>query len=258
MPFTPPAIDYATNPTALHVEAKIRGAAWWPDDSEEQTIAQHIAAIALRSSIQRFLKIVKWRPFLSSGDEEEARYFNVIDSQGRIMLGEGLLSLDSLTISGTSYTLNENVFLEPSNAEAKGQPYTHLQLWPAYRNYYNNQNEYSRGYSLKPRSIVVTGEWGQYREWPEDAYQAIIDRSAYFVLLTVNNPQEVASVSEDGYITTYDLVGPIDPKKAADIWPTATQFETVAQSYAKKPPKAQALETGLHSHNLSRSYLPIP
>lgn len=255
-----PEIDYTTPPTAESVEAKIKGANWWPSDPDQIEVARYVATLAIQGSLQRFLRIVRWEPFISSG-EDEARYYNKITPDGKINLGEGLLSLTSLTVLNRVYTLNETVYLEPSNAQSKNKPYTSLHLWSDnFGSAYGDDYEYNYGYAsgnwreLRPRSIVVTGKWGYTLEWPADAYDAIIARAAAITLSSVNQESELSGISQDGYSEQYDLVGPIDQKKALEEW--GKYFDAIAASYTKPTSGPRTLNTSPNAARNMRRYLP--
>lgn len=245
-------LSYARDPGALDVEVKIRGANWWPSDEDQIKAAQFIADMAVRGSIARFLKIVRWEPFICSGEVEE-RYFNRVDEQGRIELGEGLLDLASVTIMGRSYTVNETVFAQPDNARTKRKPYTSLLLWPLG---WGSQGCYEwREREMRPRSIVVTGKWGYAFEWPEDAYDAIVSRAAAITLSSVNQESDLAGISQDGFSEQYDLVGPVDQKTALSFW--GKEFDDIAKSYARSTPGPRSLNTGSSAARNARNVLPI-
>lgn len=256
MAYTVPQADYTTPPNANEVENQIRSANWWPQDAAQEAASRYIARLAIDGTIQRIKRLVRWNPFISDGTVAE-RYLQRIDEQGRIALGEGLLSLESVTILGRAYTLNENIFCEPQNARfgTDPKPYTHLQLWPANYGYSENLT-FRHARELKPRSIVVRGTWGQFDKWPADLYHAAVDRAAGVTLSAVNQEQELASLSQDSFSEQYDLVGPIDQKRALDFW--GQVFEGVVKTYAKPTPSAQSVSTSPNDARLRRNnFLPL-
>lgn len=257
-----PSPDYSAPPTALDVERKIRGANWWPQDEGQIALAQYAAEVAVRGATRRFLSLVRWEPFLSSG-EIETRYFRHIDEEGIIQLGDGLLASESNAVTvkvlGRAYALNQNAFLLPDNARVQRKPYTAIQLWPANAGYGGWLND---GYppgprELRPRAIEVTGEWGYCSVWPEDAWEAILSTAGRITLAAVNQESELSSISEDGYSEAYDLVGPIDQKTALGQWGEVMSLKDVAAKYSKKGLGAMTLNTGAAAARNARSYLPL-
>jgi len=153
----------------------------------------YLAAInALGSAVAEWEERTCWQPFLSSG-QDSARVFDgpgaeILDLDG------GLLSLTSLTISGTAYTQNQQFTLGPQDAAARGRPFTYLDFGlPAYSQ--------GGGYGLLSggflgfvpmgrRSIAVVGQWGRCNALPGDARQAVLTRAAEMLY-----PQRVAAMT---------------------------------------------------------------
>lgn len=258
-----PAPDYSAPPTALDVEEKIRGANWWPEDAGQISLARKAAEIAVRGATTRFLQLVRWEPFLSTGITE-TRYYRHIDEEGRVQLGDGLLASAALgatvKVLGRAYTLNQNVFLLPENAPRKRKPYTAIQLWPANAGYGGWGGD-NMGYpdgprELRPHAIKVTGKWGYCDVWPQDAWEAILSTAGRIALAAVNQESELSGISEDGFSEQYDLVGPIDQKTALGQWGVVLSLKDVAASYAKPlTAGAMTLNTGAASGRNARQYL---
>lgn len=218
---TPP-IDYSQSPSAEHVEILLRAANYWPTDNDQIDGALLQAQINIAGAVAQFERRTGWHPFVSSGVISEIRRFSATDPYGVLDLRGGLLTLTSLTIGGSARTINENVWALPANASNITEPYTQLQIYGSYG--------HLNGY-VKPNQIVVTGEWGRFRLWPADAWQAVLREAALQTLTTTNQEQDMGSISEDGFSESYDLVGPIDPKTIAKMWPD--EFEKAVQRFRR-------------------------
>lgn len=130
-------------------------------------------AKALAWAIARWQRRTKWQPFLSDGQQHTYNYDPAAPRQlGRTMLvwkggaqllelRQGLISLTSLTIDTTAYTVGTDFWLRPDGAPERGRPYEYIEFgMPVY-----GQDE----------GIAITGVWGFALQVPDDAFEDILD-----------------------------------------------------------------------------------
>lgn len=199
-----PTINYTKWPTPDDLEQFLIGANVWPSEDDQVASARRQAEASLSGAVSDLEVGTGYYPFLA-GDEDETRPFTVVDEQGYLDLEGGLLSLTSVTVSGTAQTLNQQVFLEPTNAPSRRRPYEQLLFTSPY--------SVGGGAVYRRRNaILVTGIWGFCTQIPPDVWNAVLRKGAHTTLTSTNQDPDAASLSEDGFNVQFDPVGVIDPK----------------------------------------------
>ncbi len=135
-------------------------------------------------ALSEFEEATGYWPFIA-GSESTERDFAHPDSN-ILDLGSGLVSLDSLTINGQAYTLNQQFTLKPQNAASNGKPYTYIDFG---RHHYGGgyPGLYDGGYSAwggsNSQPIAVTGVWGFClpSAVPAQVIQALIRKAAAII-----------------------------------------------------------------------------
>jgi len=147
---------------------------------------------AADSAASAWENAVRWFPFLEDGSDV-ARTYDPPEER-LLKLGAGLMTCTSVTVGGTTYTLNQNYWLRPTNALIKGQVYTEIEF---FRTLYlpNIRN-----------TIIVTGKWGRTATVPADVKQALLCKAAALLM-----PQVLAKISGGG-VSEARLEGAITEK----------------------------------------------
>ena len=205
----PVVIEYTQWPTPDDVVGQMIGGRYWPSDANERVYNYVSATAGLASAVSEFERLTGWEPFLADNRAvglTEVRFFDAPDPGGYLDLSAGLLDLVSVSVHGTAYTLDQNVYLRPSNGARQNKPYTQLQF-----------PYLPHSYIARPNVIAVTGRWGRFREVPPDVWFAILRYAQYLTLTSGNQDQDVASWSEDGFSEGLDTVGPLDPKTISPL-----------------------------------------
>jgi hypothetical protein len=116
--------------------------------------------------------------------------------------------VSAVVVNGTTLTANTQYWLQPRNSTAQGVGYTKIQLrthW-AFIGFH------------QPGMISVTGVWGRVDEVPGDVWAACLQMAGLITLTQVENGQNIASISQDGFSKALDVVGTIQQKDLASIW----------------------------------------
>lgn len=214
------AIDYTAWPTATQVYGQLVGGNYWPEDETQQEQNFVAATAAINSAVSEFERRTGWDPFLATSSTTEVRTFDAPYHDGYLDLEGGLLTLTSVTVSGTAQVLDTNVFLRPSNAVRRGMPYTQLQF-P-----YLGHTLYGL-----PNRIAVTGKWGRVTTLPADVWFAVLRYAQVLTLTSGNQDQDITSWSEDGFSEQLDTVGVIDPKTVLNYLPK--EYERAIQVWKR-------------------------
>ena len=101
-----------------------------------------------------------WNPFEGAAG---TRYFTA-DGYNTLFLDQGLLSLTSVTIDGTTYAVNDDFYLYPANASTDGIPYRELL-------FVSNISSLMNG-------VVIVGTWGRMATYDSSATEAILAGAA--------------------------------------------------------------------------------
>lgn len=104
-----------------------------------------------------------WRPFLAQAGQ--SRRFDAPWAARTLELSGGLLSLTTLTVDDDARTLDEDFWLGPENAAAKGLPYTFVEFA-------------GRAVASARRGIEITGDWGRMETLTDDIWQAVLHYGA--------------------------------------------------------------------------------
>ena len=205
---------YTSYPTAADVEALLKSAKYWPEDSDATAVAlaREQAAIAAAGAAREFENRTGWLPFLAKA-EPTARVFDATSGEGVLELGAGLLPepapVVSLTEGSSVYQEGKSYWLQSANAPDQGLPYTRLQFVHSLFG--------GRVWSY-PNRITITGRWGYCAQLPPDVWVAIQKKAGVEVLASIENLQSIASISQDGFSKAYDIVGIITQKDVLDRW----------------------------------------
>lgn len=206
--------SYTSYPAAADVEALLKSAKYWPEDSDATAVAfaREQAAIAASGAAVEFERRTGWLPFLAKA-EPTARMFDATTGEGVLELGGGLLPspapVATLTAGGATYQENISYWLQPASAPDQGLPYTRLQFVHSLFG--------GRVWST-PNRITITGRWGYAATVPPDVWVALQKKAGVEVLASIENLQSIASISQDGFSKAYDVVGIITQKDVLDRW----------------------------------------
>lgn len=218
--------DYTAPPTAADIELLLRGTVWWPpeDETEQQQAATEQAILNAAGAAAEFERLTGWDPFVPARplNEAETRYFDASDAYGVLDLEGGLLTLAAVSVGGATRVLDSDYWLQPANARRRDRPYRSLKFRFA---------AYGAQRPGQLNRIAVTGLWGYRLEWPADAWRSVLRYGALQTLTTVNQEQDLASISEDGFSESRDVVGVIDPKTVLNEWPK--EFQNAVRQYRR-------------------------
>lgn len=180
------------------------------------TAAQELLDLsgALTAAVERWEEMTHYWPFLSTGNANETRYFEgpngyILDIDGGLItftsLSSGLVyeagGTNSLS-AGTARTNYQDIRLHPTNAAAKGKPWTTIEL----------------GWSPNGGLIAVTGEWGYCNDanLPESARRAVMAIAADWLM-----PQ-ISMLMSNGALVELERGDErkkwADPGKMAESW----------------------------------------
>lgn len=157
-----------------------------------QTTTLALAAKAVGAAILDFESRTGWEPFLSTG-ADTTRYFDppgkdpgLRSTGGRILdVNAGLLSVTTLTTgitftsTGTALVAEQDFILGRYNAAAEGYPYDYVEFRSSFW-----LERFAIPVGRGPKSISIAGRWGYCSSIPDDAYTAILFKSAMFLAQT--------------------------------------------------------------------------
>lgn len=122
------------------------------------------------------------RRFLAGSSE--ARYFDPPTSGRTLFLDYEATAISSVTLGGSTLTLNSNYWLLPYNYSAEGVPINRIDF---------------AAYFFTPilagnrRSIVVTGTWGYGATIPESVWQAMVLQAQLQLLPAIREAQNTGA-----------------------------------------------------------------
>lgn len=225
-------MPFVAYPTPADVEALIRSAGYWPTSSAKQSLALIQAQIGAEAAKDEFEHLTGWTPFLADEAATE-REFDTVDTRGYIDFEGGALEIESVTINGTPLVFRTGYRPQPVNAISRKEAFTGIEVGSRFGGY----SSYAYGSSgLNP--FIVSARWGRVDEIPGDVWQAIQQRAALIVLTQIDNLQNIASLSQDGFSKAYDVVGTITQKDLAaggiggeGVW--GKNFALIAQRWTR-------------------------
>lgn len=226
------ALDLTRYPNGDDIVDRMKAVDFWPHDAGDQAYGQIQADINAAAAATDFENQTGWAPFLSPADfAVETRTFEFYDEYalrralagGVLVLNGGLLELTGCTVNGTTQTIGQSVYLRPSDALNRRRPYTNL-FFPFFL--------YNRHSSFRHLNIQVTGRWGFCTTVPADAWYAIASFGAANSLADINVIQDTASISQNGFSKSWDIVGTITPKDLLAEWPK--QYKKVVDAYRRQ------------------------
>lgn len=212
--------DYSQDPTALDVELLLKSAKFWPvggDSDAPVLLAREQADTTVKAAVREFQNRTGHRPFVAK-QTATTRYFQSTDFNGYLDFNRNAVSIESVTVGGTTYTQDSTWFADPINAEDDDVPYSGVQFT-------------TRINGPRPNHIAVAARWGRYARWPQDAWLACMRLAAAQTLGQIENAQGLSSISQDGFSKGFDVVGIITQK---DLLETLTKrFEAIVKTYTR-------------------------
>jgi len=206
--------DYTKYPTGADLEVLLKSVNAWPDDSltTQVALAREQAQIAADGAAFEFERSTGWLPFLAK-ETATARPFDGTDESGVLDLKAGLLAspapIAQLTVGNKVYQEDISYWLQPATAPDQGLPYTRLQFIHSIFG--------GLTWSL-PNRMTITGRWGYCDSLPPDVWVAIQKKGAVELLASMENLQDIASISQDGFSKSYDITGVITQSKLLEVW----------------------------------------
>lgn len=211
-------------PSAADVEALLKSSSYWPTDATKAEFARLQAAIGASAAADEWERVTGWAPFLVDKSVATTREFwDGPDSRGFLDFEGGALEVESVSVNGNALVAGGygGYRLEPENAASRHKPITGLHL--GYR---------AGFYNLHAQPIVVKALWGWGRTLPADVWQAIQQKAALIALTQIENLQNIASISEDGFTKAFDVVGVVTQKDLVTlVW--GKSFNTTAERYVR-------------------------
>jgi hypothetical protein len=157
-----------------------------------------------------------FKPFLSTGvaaprrftpDGPQQRSYTspgasaLVGGSKILFLEAGLLELESLKVDGREYSLYDDFFLKPDNADAEGKPFT--------------QVDFVQGVRSKPQGIVIVGVWGFCRELPQTVWEGHRCKAAlHLAPLIASNLRQTAEARQSSVVRAKES-GPVRVEYAA-------------------------------------------
>ncbi len=212
-----------TYPTALSVEVSLRSSKFWPSDENAQMLAQSQAQIGAAGAVAEWEKRTGWKPFLMPPNAPiQARPFNRTDLDGILDLRAAAQELTSIGYGVRELVAGKDYFLlasaDPDDL-AYEPPYTAIRFVRPLP------------HSSLPGQIMVSGRWGFCSELPDDVYNTILSAAKLVALTSVENLQNIASLSIDGFSKAFDTVGTITQQNLLSEW--GKNFKTMAELYTR-------------------------
>jgi hypothetical protein len=206
-------MPHAAYPTAADLQAFLRGLSTpLPAGLDLAALEEKVA-----DAVAEWEERTGWRPYLAPSAPVTLLYdppsptagaaFATGWRGGRILeLKTGLLSLTSLTVTDTAYTLGQDFWLRPNNAAPRGLPYTEIEfLGPVFG---------------LPQSVAVGGVFGCVAQLPDTTWRRIIERAASLSVpeLSVAISGGVAQVRTENTLVQFagsGVPGPLAREQAA-------------------------------------------
>lgn len=201
--------DYSQYPTATDIEVLMKSVGAWPTNSTAQAFASEQASICAVGAAAEWERRTGWHPFLK-GDDDEVRTFEQTTPRGVLDLGAGLLELTSITVGTETYTEGEQFRLLGLNNSLNQYPFTTVHFKCPINAFYTRP--------IWDRQITITGKWGFASVIPADAWMAMLRYAGVNVLSQLENQQNVASLSQDGFSKQFDVVGVITQQDLLNEW----------------------------------------
>lgn len=214
-------------PTGADVEVLLRSASYWPTDATKQALAMLQADIGAAAASEEWERLTGWAPFLADAVATERTFYQGIDLRGRLDFKGGAAQIESVNRNGQALSIGTQYRLFPENADSRGEAVTALEFG-AYG--YGNGLAFS-GFSGAYSPLTITARWGRVKEVPGDVWQAIQQKAALIALTQIENLQSIASISQDGFTKSYDIVGIVTQKDLVGIW--GKDFEKIASRWMR-------------------------
>lgn len=201
--------DYTDYPTTEDIEVLMKSVGAWPSDTTAQAFATEQASICVAGSIKEWERRTGWIPFKKQSTDTTREYTQT-DPYGYLDLKAGILSVTSVVVGTETYTVNDDFKLMRLNSAQAEYPFDGIR----FRNPINAYNTYP----VWETEIEVTGKWGFSEEIPADAWKAILRQAGVDTLSQLENQQDIASISQDGFTKAFDVVGVITQKDLLTEW----------------------------------------
>lgn len=203
-------------PSSDDIEALLKSLGLWPagtDSDPAVLLARAQAATASAAAIGAWNRGTGFSPFLGDLAVTSSATYTLNAQEwrrsGLLLLGNGLLRLDEVTLNGSPIAPSA-VWPQPSQNPAKGQPFTHLEFALCALLF--------NGYPLRPVEIIVTGAWGYCTALPGEVFGAILHQGALGTLLGMHLPLGVKTISHDGLREGFNTFGAINPAQLVAQW----------------------------------------
>lgn len=207
--------DYTAPPLPADIKAYLVLAGFWPPDATQAELSAEAsvqAQVGIYAAVSELEKRSGWIPLVpSAGAVATTRTFrDGTDENGVLDLRGGLLSLSSVVVGGHTYVIDDEVFANPENAAAFGEPITELEFTIAVG-----------------QKVEVTGIWGKYSVWPPETWKAVQEKSAANIIFGMFDQPVIAQITQGPFSHEFDQVGLMIPKDRAVEWNTT--FEKAVQ-----------------------------
>ena len=214
-------MPFLTYPTAEHIELALKSNAIWPENAGKQELARFEAQIAAEGAAVQFENLTGWGPTLAKRDANgellaETRTFNGGDHNGDLKLKGGLLRLDSVAIGGVVQTRDYSPHFRRYAAHSQS---TIVAIEGAFWG------------GIRRNWIAITGVWGLFAEVPGDVFLTCQKRAIATMMDLIENLPLVASVSQDGFSKSQDIVGTRTQKDIAETGDK--NFNTLCANYQR-------------------------
>lgn len=181
----------------------------WPSDSTAQAFATEQASICVAGSIKEWERRTGWIPFKKQSTDT-TRDFTRTDPYGYLELNGGILEVTSIVVGTRTYIQNEDYKLMRLNSAQGERPFDGIRF-----------KQPVNAYSTRPiwgTEIEVTGKWGFSENIPADVWKAILRQAGVDTLSQLENQQDIAGISQDGFSKQFDIVGVITQKDLLNEW----------------------------------------
>lgn len=174
----------------------------WPDDTDMRALFTTQCGLSAAAMKAEFEHLTGRKPFLATAG---TRYETSTDGRGYLDLSAPLLAAaPTIVIGDRTLVENTDFYLMPANALMDGEAFTGIQFTSPYFN--------GAAFYTQPNRIAITGTFGWVTAVPADVWRHGANMAALLTVMSVQTSQDVASISQEGFEMSFDLVGPVDDK----------------------------------------------
>lgn len=214
--------DYTKFPEYLDLKVLLQNLGVYPTVSVQQARTDEQLTNIAAGVKREFERRTGKRPYLVT-ETDVTLHFDGTDFDGVLQPNVGIWSLTSASVNDTALvpypSTGANLWLEPPEAQALGddykEPYTELHFATPVT---NNRTR---------RSIALIGRFGWSLKVPPDVWVHCLRYGAALGLSQVENLENVASISQDGFSKGFDVVGVLQQKDLETIM--QKRFDTCVQ-----------------------------